>query len=53
MKQKDKLRFQLYIGVIIAIIGIVSFMFVSFLLAILILAIGFWLSYKAEQDLKK
>jgi hypothetical protein len=66
MEQKIKLRYQLYIGVVVSILGIV-FMKMNFLYAfgyyvsfapgplvwLLLLAIGFWLCYKAEKDLKK
>jgi hypothetical protein len=66
MEKKNKLRYQLYVGIIVAIVGII-FMLMSFLYAfgystplapspllwLLLLAIGFWLCYKAEKDLKK
>jgi len=66
MNQKNKLKYQLYVGIVVAIIGIM-FMIMSFLYAfgyytpltpspmlwLLLLAIGFWLTYKAEKDLKK
>jgi len=55
MDKKKKLQYQLYIGIICAILGILGMvlMLMSFLLCLLLLAIDFWLTYKAEKDLKK
>jgi hypothetical protein len=66
IQKKNKLRSQKYIGVIFAALGVLFFLStllyafdipgfigVSPLIIILFLGIGFWLSYKAEKDLKK